>query len=355
MRLITYQEALKQESNLYLDVRTPSEFEEATIPGAVNIPLFTDDEREKIGKVYTQESPAQARMLGVELAAPKLPDLLKEIKSLTKDYKNTVIFCARGGLRSESVFSFAELIGLSNIFKLKGGYKSYRHFIMDKLKDYSLDSQLLVIHGFTGTGKTELLHRLNEKGLATIDLEKLANHRGSAFGSIGLGSANNQKYFDSLLWERLEELSGASLIAVEAESKRIGMSILPDFFLNAMAEGTHILLQRSLQARIDQIYQEYSKTYQQDKSAFIERTIESIQAVKKHIIQKISKTGYQKLLTHCRKGNLKKVIEILLTKYYDPLYQHSQQQHNNFSLLVQEDDLTAAATKVLEFSNSLTD
>lgn len=352
MRSITYQESLNLDSTLYLDVRTSAEFEEATIPGAVNIPLFNEEERAEIGRVYTKESPAQARMLGVEFAAPKLPRLLKEIKSLTQDYQNTVIFCARGGLRSESIISFCSLIGLSNIFKLEGGYKAYRRFIIDKLEDYSLNSELLVIHGFTGTGKTDLLYKLKEEGLPIIDLERLANHRGSAFGSIGLGTATNQKQFDSLLWEELERLSNKDLIAVEAESKRIGMSVLPDFFLEAMASGTHILLQRSLETRIEQIYSEYSKSYQEDKAAFIDRTLESIRAVKKHIIQKTAKSGYNKLIKHCQQGNLKKVIEILLTKYYDPLYQHSQEQHDDFSLIIDEDNLTKVAHRIISFVNN---
>ena len=352
-QLITYQQSLDLDSTLYLDVRTPAEYEEATIPGAVNVPIFTDEERKQVGTVYSQESPAQARMLGVELVSPKLPELLTEIKSLAQDYKNTVIFCSRGGLRSESVFSFCNLIGLSNIFKLQGGYKSYRHFIMDKLDNYSLDSQLLVIHGFTGTGKTDLLHKLDKQGLPIIDLEGLANHRGSAFGSIGLGTATNQKYFDSLLWEKLKELANAPLIAVEAESKRIGMSVLPDFLLDAMDNGIHILLQRSLEARVEQIYQEYSKTYQQDKTAFIERTLESIKAVKKYIIQKIGKDGYNKLIKHCQNGKLKEVIKILLTKYYDPMYSHSQQQHDDFSLVIKEDNLNQVAAEIMAYATNL--
>ncbi|MBM7555731.1 tRNA 2-selenouridine(34) synthase MnmH [Halanaerobacter jeridensis] len=352
-QLITYQESLNLDSTLYLDVRTPAEFEESTIPGAINIPIFTNEEREQVGTTYTQDSPAQARMLGVELVAPKLPELLKEIKSLTQDYKNTVVFCYRGGLRSESIISFCKLIGLSNIFKLEGGYKSYRHFIMDKLENYSLNGQLLVIHGFTGTGKTELLYKLQEQGLAIIDLEGLANHRGSAFGSIGLGKPTNQKHFDSLLWEKLEELSQAPLIAVEAESKRIGMSVLPEFFLEEMNQGIHILLQRSTEARIEQIYSEYSQSYQQDKSAFIERTLESIKAVKKYIIQKIGKNGYNKLIEHCQQGRLRKVIEILLTKYYDPMYNHSQQQHDDFSLIIQEDNLEKVTEEIMNFTANL--
>ncbi|MGM0369575.1 MAG: tRNA 2-selenouridine(34) synthase MnmH [Bacillota bacterium] len=353
MNLITYQESLTKESTLYLDVRTPAEFKESTIPGAVNIPLFNNQQHSKVGTVYTKESPSKAKMLGVELIAPKLPELLQEIKSVTEEYKNTIIFCSRGGLRSESVRSFCELIDLPNIYKLKGGYKSYRHFVMEQLEDYDLQSRLLVIHGFTGTGKTDLLYKLEENNIPIIDLEGLANHRGSAFGSIGLGEPTNQKQFDSLLLEKLEKISDAPLIAVEAESKRIGISVLPQFFLDAMDNGIHILLKRSLASRVDQIFTEYSTNYHQNKAAFIDRTLESISAVKKYIIQKIGKEGYNKLVDYCKNGELKEVIKILLTKYYDPLYKHSQQQHDKFSLVIEEDDLDQVKEEIIEFNHNL--
>ncbi|MCK8815783.1 tRNA 2-selenouridine(34) synthase MnmH [Natroniella sulfidigena] len=352
MELITYQEVLEQESIGFIDVRTPDEFKEATIPGAVNIPIFNNQERANIGNIYTQKSPAQAKMLAVELVAPKIPKLLKKIKPLTEEYENTIIFCARGGLRSESISLFCELIGLS-VYKLKGGYKSYRRFILDQLENYKLTSKLLVIHGFTGVGKTELLYRLQDSGLPIIDLEKLANHRGSAFGSIGLGQPTNQKQFDSLLWEELEKLSEAPLIAIESESRRIGISVLPDFLLESMENGIHILVKCSLESRVEQILTEYSASYTEEKTAFIDRTLESISVVKKHLIKKIGKKGYQKLINHCQRGELEEVVKILLRKYYDPLYKYSQEQINDFSLIIEDDNLENITNQLINFTTEL--
>jgi tRNA 2-selenouridine synthase len=348
MNLITYQEARTKDSTIYIDVRSPEEFRESTIPGAVNIPILNNEERTKVGTIYNQESPAQAKMLGVELIAPKLPELLKEVKSVIQDYKNIVIFCSRGGLRSESVVSFCELIGLKNVHKLEGGYKSYRRFILNKLEEYNLTGKLLVIYGFTGVGKTDLLYKLEERGLPIIDLEKLANHRGSAFGSIGLGEPTNQKHFDSLLWERLEELKDEPVIAVEGESKRIGMSILPPFFIEAMQEGIHVLFKNSMESRVERIISEYSSSYEQDKEAFIDRALESLEAVKKHLIQQIGKDGYEKLIDNCRSGKLETVVETLLTNYYDRMYKHSQQDQEDFSLVVKEENLEKAADKIID-------
>lgn len=348
MESITYLETLAKDSLIYVDVRSPQEFAESTIPGAVNIPVFDNEERDELGTVYAQESQMQARILGMELLAPKLPRLVKEIKALTKEYKYVVLFCARGGLRSESIGVITELVGVK-LYKLDGGYKAYRNFILNQLEDYELQSKLLVVHGNTGVGKTDLLYSLQEEEVPIIDLEGLANHRGSAFGSIGLGEPTNQKQFDSLLWNRLEELSGAEVIAVEAESNRIGMSVLPDFFLQAMDEGLHVLLESSLDARVDRIYEEYATSYEKKPDAFIDRCLESLTAIKKHIIKKIGKQGYKKLIRLSKAGELKKTIKILLTEYYDPLYEYSQCQHDSFDLQIESDDLTKVTGRISDF------
>ncbi|MCK8827670.1 tRNA 2-selenouridine(34) synthase MnmH [Natroniella acetigena] len=352
MELITYQETLQQESTVYIDVRTSDEFKEATIPGAVNIPIFNNQERAKVGKIYTQKSPAQAKMLAVELVAPKIPELLKQIKPLTEQYESIIIFCARGSLRSESIALFCELVGLT-VYKLKGGYKSYRRFILNELEGYDLNSRLLVLHGFTGVGKTELLYRLQDNGIPIIDLEKLANHRGSAFGSIGLGVPTNQKKFDSLLWKKLENLNKTPLIAIESESKRIGISVLPDFLLEAMEDGIHILIKSSLESRVNQILTEYSASYKKDKTTFIKRALESISVVKKYLIKKAGKDDYQKLVNHCQAGELEKVVKILLTKYYDPLYKYSQDQLNGFSLIIEDDNLNKITDQLIKSTTNL--
>ncbi|GAB6098500.1 tRNA 2-selenouridine(34) synthase MnmH [Halanaerocella petrolearia] len=351
MELINYPHTLDLESIAYVDVRSPKEFKEATIPGAINIPIFNNEERAKIGTVYTQESPAKARMLGVEIVSPKLPSIVRKIKNISENYKHLVLFCSRGGMRSESIALVADMAGI-DLYKLDGGYKTYRHFIMERLKNYQLQSRLLVIHGNTGVGKTELLYKLKEAGVPIIDLEGLANHRGSAFGSIGLGEPTNQKYFDSLLWEKLEKINGLPIIAVEAESKRIGSSVMPDFFRETMEEGIHILTKSSIDQRVTRIMGEYSETYKKDKEGFIDRALESITSIKKHIIKKAGKKGYQELVNNCQAGQFNKVIKTLLTEYYDPLYNHSQQKYQDkFRLEIETDDLNQMCHQIVNFIN----
>ncbi len=348
MKTIEFQETLQMDSRIYIDVRSPKEFKEATIPGAVNIPIFNDQERKEVGRVYTQKSPDKARMLAVELVSPKIPDLIKEIKALAKEYENLILFCSRGNLRSESLATFCTFAGI-DVLRLKGGYKSYRHYVLKELENYNLKSRLLVIHGFTGVGKTDLLYKLKEEGIPIIDLEGLANHRGSAFGSIGLGRPTNQKQFDSLLLKRLNQLNGEKLIAVEAESKRIGISVLPNFFIEKMKDGVHALIESSLERRIDRIYNEYVNNFNQNREAFITKALESISSIKKHIIKKSGKKCYNKLINHCQKGELKAVIEILLINYYDPLYKYSQNDFEDFNLTIKEDELDIISSLIEEF------
>jgi tRNA 2-selenouridine synthase len=138
---INYENSLEKKSTVYIDVRTPAEYEESTIPGSVNIPVFSTQERKKIGTVYKNESPAKARMLGVEILSPKIPAIIKKIKKIKFGYNYVIIFCSRGNLRSESIVKFCELAGLK-VFQLEGGYKAYRHFILDELDDYQLQNQL---------------------------------------------------------------------------------------------------------------------------------------------------------------------------------------------------------------------
>lgn len=338
MDKITYDQSLNKNSVIYVDVRTSKEYKESTIPGAVNIPVLNNEERKIIGTLYNNESPAAAKMKGVELVSPKIPELVKKIKKLRKKYNYVIIFCSRGNLRSKSLVTFADLAGLK-AFQLKGGYKAYRHFILDELQNYNLNNELLVIHGNTGVGKTDLLYKLQNKNINIIDLEGLANHRGSAFGGIGLKKARNQKMFDSLLWEKLENINNQDIIAIEAENRRIGMSNLPQFLVNKMENGTHILIESSIESRINRIYNEYTDTLQKNEKKFIEKTLNSIQSVKKYLIRDMGKQKYEELKSLIKNKKIKSVIRILLKHYYDPLYKNKQRKQKNYSLKIKSDNI----------------
>lgn len=227
MKEITAEQLMEQWHAVPVDVRSPIEYEESHIPGAVNIPLFTNEERIEIGTLYKQKGNMAARWRAMEIVAPKIPAILEAIKDVQESVGRTIIYCARGGMRSGAVAVFLELAGLEAI-RLAGGYKAYRQFILERLPSL-IPNQAIVLHGMTGTGKTELLQKLKKKGYPVLDLEEMAGHRGSLFGEMGIEKeGNNQKTFDSLLYEGLKEIKGSAFFIIEAESQRIGKARQPE-------------------------------------------------------------------------------------------------------------------------------
>jgi tRNA 2-selenouridine synthase len=347
-RLITYQESLQLKNSIYIDARTEAEYQEATIPGAVNIELLNYEERKIIGTIYKQQSPKKAKLKGVELVSPKIPDLIAEVNQLAQNYNNLIIFCSRGGLRSKSLAEFSDLAGIE-VYRLEGGYKQYRHYIIDKLANYKFKGKIAVLHGNTGVGKTYILKELQKMGANIIDLEGIANHRGSAFGSIGLEEPYNQKYFESLLWEELKQKDKKNgVIFVEAESRRVGHSVIPDFFHKKMKAGDDLLITASMKKRVENIYLEYIKDIESNQQKFIERVLESLTAIKKYIIKKAGKNTYFKLLELAEAAKFKELTKLLLEEYYDPMYEHSQKKIDNYKAEIKAINIKNAAEKIVE-------
>ncbi|MEY2794218.1 MAG: hypothetical protein RJA76_2210, partial [Bacteroidota bacterium] len=177
-----------------LDVRSPGEFKRAHIPNALSLPLFTDEEREKVGICYKHQGKEKAVELGLEFVGPKLVNFVKYAKKVAFEGE-ILVHCWRGGMRSASMAWLLETAGLK-VFLLEGGYKSYRNFV---LKIQSEPLPLRVLGGKTGSGKTELLREMKNAGFQVIDLEDLAKHRGSAFGHFGLEEQPSSEHFENLL------------------------------------------------------------------------------------------------------------------------------------------------------------
>jgi tRNA 2-selenouridine synthase len=313
----------------------------------VNIELLNQNERKIIGTIYKQKSPKKAKLKGVELVSPKIPDLIAEVNQLNQKFDNLIIFCSRGGLRSKSLAEFSDLAGIE-VYRLESGYKGYRHYIIDKLENYKFNGKISVLHGNTGVGKTYILKEMEKLGASIIDLEKIANHRGSAFGSIGLAEPYNQKYFESLLWQELEAKDKKSeVIFVEAESRRVGHSVIPDFFNQKMKAGDDLLITASMEKRVENIYLEYIRDIESDQANFIDRVLESLTAIKKYIIKKAGKDSYFKLLELAKKAEFKELTKILLEEYYDPMYEHSQNKINNYKAQINADNIRHAAQKIV--------
>ena len=189
------------EDYILVDVRSPGEYLEYTIPNAINIPILDNEERKAVGTVYRQESVEAAKKLGVKIVSSKLPEIYEKILDLKKTNKNIVLFCERGGLRSTTLFELFNSMGVG-LKKLNGGYKGYRNLVNKLLPEINSQKTYLVLHGFTGTGKTDILKALTKKGYDVLDLEGKANHRGSILGKVGLdkeiGQNNLKQIFLSL-------------------------------------------------------------------------------------------------------------------------------------------------------------
>lgn len=329
-------EKLDKDSYVLIDVRSPGEYKNATIPGAVNIPLFNDEEREIIGTVYVNESVEKAKRIGVEYISRRLPEIYDRISELNRKYGKLIFFCERGGMRSSSLVSLLVVLGI-NAWKITGGYKCYRSFINRELPRALEGVQFLVLYGNTGTGKTKLLEELEKRGYDTLNLEECAKHRGSLLGSIGIGEQNSQKMFESLVYERLKARK-SDMVFVEGESKRIGKIIMPEFLFSAYEhKGIPIRIVADIETRVKNIYEDYID----DNN---EELIEGINLLRKHI----SDRKIDEYIELIRSNKFNEVIEELMVKYYDPMYQNNKR---DYPLTVSNNDIEKACDVLINWVN----
>ena len=298
----------KQKKNevVSVDVRSPQEFLEFHIPGSINIPLFTDEEREIVGTIYTKESPEAAKQKGLALFSTKLPAFIAQFKLLEKE---PVVYCWRGGMRSKTAATVVDLMDI-NVSRLQGGIRSYRKWTVAQIEEESFSKKLFVLNGYTGSGKTTLLHQLQDLGYPIIDIEKMANHRGSVFGEIGL-SSHNQKTFDSLLVQTLKKHSKVPFFLVEGESRRIGKVTLPERLYQKKEASPQLFIYLPLEKRVENIL----KDYQPEKHP--KEILLAFQRIKKHIHTPIAK----KIDVSLKNENYQQAVSLLLIYYYDPLYE----------------------------------
>ncbi|WP_114993017.1 tRNA 2-selenouridine(34) synthase MnmH [Synechococcus sp. UW179A] len=240
-----------------VDVRTPSEFAQGHWPGAVNIPLFSDEQRHQVGLAYKQQGRLNAIQLGLRLCGPSLEDLSVALTTAAGGPANALrIYCWRGGMRSNSM---GWLAGLSDhpVTVLNGGYKSYRRWVLDRFEQIW---PLRVLGGRTGTGKTDLLLELNRQGVGVIDLEGLASHRGSSFGNLGMPPQPTSEHYENKLAECLENLrhNGVQQIWLEAESIQVGRCRIPKGLFDQMQTSPVLEIQRSDQERVERLVEVYS-------------------------------------------------------------------------------------------------
>ncbi|MGQ1946929.1 tRNA 2-selenouridine(34) synthase MnmH [Geofilum sp. OHC36d9] len=206
-----------------VDVRSPREFEKGHIPGAINIPLFSNEERARVGTIYVQKSREKAIELGYKFVTPKLQHFIDASRAVAPDGK-IVIHCWRGGMRSQSFAKHLHDNNFSEVHVIHNGYKAYRHMVLNL---FAQPWNLKVVGGYTGAGKTHLLHYLDEQNHQTIDLEGLAHHKGSVFGGIGQPEQPTSEQFENNLYEKMRLLNPAAPLFIEDESLKIGKVSMP--------------------------------------------------------------------------------------------------------------------------------
>jgi tRNA 2-selenouridine synthase len=297
------------DTHLVVDVRTPLEFMEDHIPGAVNVPLLSSEERVEIGTLYKQEGPHPARVRGLEITAPKLPALAAEIASAANG-RPILVCCWRGGLRSRTVTAVLELTGYPAV-QLAGGYKSYRNHIISYYEGFQPPGPLVVLHGLTGIGKTTFLDRVRgNSAWAVIDLEGLASHRGSAFGMLGLEQNLTQKRFESLLWDAFRRVPSGTPILLEGESRRIGRVALPGDLYETMRGGIKIWCEASVETRVRRLLEDYGREeYREEMVAALDR-----------IRKKLGGDKFIELSGYLQRWELAPFVRELCVSYYDRNY-----------------------------------
>jgi tRNA 2-selenouridine synthase len=347
-REITCNDTAQLERALFVDVRSPCEHEEASIPGSVNVPLLSNEERSIVGTIYKVEGERVARQQALRLISRRVPELLDEILALqNKRGQPLIIYCWRGGLRSEAVASLLNIAGI-NCFRLTGGFKAWRQVVIKDLNCKEHKFKPVILHGLTGVGKTDILHALFKLGMEVLDLELIANHRGSVFGGLGKNAQPSQKQFEGLLWKQLSEMKAGHLF-IEAESRRIGKLTLPDLVYREMIfSGSNILVTGTLAQRVARISADY-----------LGENIDPALALKSMVLmeplkEKMGAKKLNELKDLVQQEKIEEAIRVALTDYYDPLYQKHLSRLSPFALEVSGDDPEAAAEQLLKFAKDLT-
>lgn len=341
---ISIEEALQLTNAYFVDLRSEGEYQEDTIPGAINIPIFNNEERAQIGITYKQVSVEKAKELGLKFIAPKLADIYNQLRMLSQQ-KKVIIFCWRGGMRSQFVLNAFSSLSLP-LQRISGGYRSYRRYVHAYLSQEELPQRAIVLHGLTGVGKTDVLKKLTKMGVPVLDLEGLALHRGSVYGKIGLPPSPSQKYFESLIFSQFKKYEKNKYFLVECESRRIGQLLVPPPVMKAIKAGNKILLYAQISDRVARIKKEYTKG--------ADFNTEALKVSTSFLTRRLGKNKVAELNQLLEQHQFEEVFTYLLTEYYDPLYKYPQQDDVGYELCVDCSDIDQAAEQIYQYLEKLT-
>lgn len=306
LNLLTIDEYLNEFSNVPLiDVRSPGEFNQAHIPGAISIPLFTNEERAAIGTVYKRRSREEAMALGYDFVEPKREHLFNQSKAASSS-KGIAIHCWRGGMRSRLFAEYLVQHGLQNVYLIEGGYKAYRRSL---IASFERTHCLYSLGGYTGSGKTEILHEIKKLGQQVVDLEGYACHKGSAFGGIGETCQPTTEQFENRLFAEWRTFDPSQPIWIEDESRTIGSVVLPSSLFAAMRAQPVCFINIPRDERTKFLVNRYGSYPKEQLAAAFDR-----------ITKKLGGQNAQHALELLEKGDLEAATNIALY-YYDKLYE----------------------------------
>jgi tRNA 2-selenouridine synthase len=295
-----------RESLPVIDVRSENEFTSGHVRGAINIPLLNNDERVIVGTAYKQQGQRQAINEGFRLVGPRLLDIIQATEKIASG-REILVHCWRGGMRSNNFCQFASMAGIKS-HALTGGYKSYRSLVLESFKK---PFQILLLGGCTGSGKSDVLRALRSQGEQILDLEALANHKGSAFGGLMMPQQPTTEQFQNELFEEILKLDLSKRIWVEDESIAIGKIFLPTDFWQRMTQSKLVQMDVSKNIRVQRLVNEYGAA---NRDEFLE--------IMGKIVKRLGGQNYKAAKEKLLAGDMHSVMDILLT-YYDKAYLES--------------------------------
>ena len=299
-----------------IDVRTPAEYADDHIPGAINAPVLSDEERVVVGTMYKQISPFEATRYGAALVARNIAYHLDTLFHDKPINWKPLIYCWRGGKRSGSVTTWFRLIGWK-AYQLEGGYKTYRHHVLEQLNILPGQFRFLVLCGLTGSGKTRLLQALGRQGAQILDLEELAKHRGSLLGAVPDRPQPSQKRFDNALLCTMQRFDPTRPVFVESESRKIGQIQLPETLMQAMAGSRCIHVEASLDDRVDFLREDYAALFE---------TKDEFKNLLSRLVELHGRQVVERWHTLIDSGAKTELFRELIERHYDPAYRRSSQR-----------------------------
>ncbi len=322
-----------------IDVRSPDEFAQGHIPGAKNIPLFTNDERAEVGTLYKKAGRQAAIFRGLDIVGPKMSGFVKEGMKFAPG-KKLRIHCWRGGMRSESMAWLFSTTGF-DVKLLDGGYKAYRKFVRTQ---FETEAKYVVLSGKTGSGKTEILHELINLGQQVLDLEGIAHHKGSAFGALGEKPQPTTEQYENILYDEWKSFDLNKPIWLEDESRFVGKVSVPEPLFYKMRSCSVIKVDMPLKLRVERLVKDYAGFQNPELIAAIKR-------ITKRLGDQHAKTAIEAI----ENNDFKTAIEIVLF-YYDKTYHFGlskREVQKVFHIDVETINAKINAEKILRFFKTL--